>query len=368
VYPAFAALGILEGKSPLAADLLLRFSLQMPSFDTGRKELEGMGHRYDSKMPARTVRDFGKQALEARNAQIEAWRAGTLVPEGTLTGRRVVVSADGGRVRIREKRKRSRRGKRRKYLAEWREPKLITIYAVNAGGKRDPEVKMQIDATMAGPDETMELMAFHLFRLGAQQAQIIEFIADGAPWIWDRVDKVIAMAGLDPKRCREVLDIYHAYEHLGAALDACGLTGKEKKSRLSRLKNRLRLGKAGDVILSLQGYLGRKGVDVDSLQKEIAYFQTRLPKLNYAEIKRKRLALGSGAVESAIRRVINMRVKSPSMFWDQDTAEAMLHLRAQLLAGRWDETMDRIREHAKVSRRKVIHFTPIIQDIKAKAA
>ena len=368
VYPAFAALGIFEGKSPLAADLLLRFALQMPSFETARQELETLGHPYDSKMPARTVRDFGKQALESRNAQLAAWHRGELGPEKTLAGRRVVVSADGGRLRIRRKRKRARSGKRRKYIAEWREPKLITIYALDERGRRDPEVKVQIDATMAGPDETMELLAFHLFRLGAGEASVIEFIADGAPWIWERIDKVIAWAGLDPKRCRKVLDIYHAYEHLGAALEACGLVDREKKRQFSRLKNKLRVGKAGDMLLTLQGYLGRRRTKVHLLQKEIEYFRKRLPLLRYDEIKRKRLALGSGAVESAIRRVINMRVKSPSMFWDEDTAEAMIHMRAQLLSDRWDEMMDRIREHAKVSRRRIIAFTPTTCQPEAAAA
>jgi len=77
----------------------------------------------------------------------------------------------------------------------------------------------------------------------------------------------------------------------------------------------------------LRGYFGEAKKNADILRKEIAYFQTRLLKLNYAEIKRKRFALGSGAVESPIRRVIDLRIKSPSMFWDYETFEAMLHLR-----------------------------------------
>lgn len=358
VYPAFAALGILEGKSPLAAELLLRFSLQMPSFESARKELDMLGLPYDSKAPGRTVKDFGKQALEARNAEMEAWRRGELIPEKTLAGRKVVVSVDGGRLRTRVKKKRTKKGKKRKYTAQWREPRLIIIYVLDENGKRDKKVKIQIDATMGGPDEAMELLAFYLHRFGAGEAEIVEFVADGAPWIWNRVDGVIAEAALDPKRCRKVLDIYHAYEHLSAALDACGLQGKEKKRQLTRLKNKLKKGKAADVLLALQGYLGKSETDVDELQKVIAYFRKRLPMLRYDTFRRKRLALGSGAVESAIRRVINLRVKSPSMFWDEDTAEAMIHMRAQLLSNRWDEMMDRIREHAKTSRRRMIHFTP----------
>ena len=51
--------------------------------------------------------------------------------------------------------------------------------------------------------------------------------------------------------------------------------------------------------------------------------------------------LGSGAVESAIRRVINLRLKGNGIYWREENAEAMLVLRAAALTGRWQETMER---------------------------
>jgi len=51
--------------------------------------------------------------------------------------RRIVVSTDGGRVRLREK-KRGRKTKRNKtrYNGAWREPKVLIIYMVDEGGKK----------------------------------------------------------------------------------------------------------------------------------------------------------------------------------------------------------------------------------------
>ena len=49
-----------------------------------------------------------------------------------------------------------------------------------------------------------------------------------------------------------------------------------------------------------------------------------------------KLPIGSGVIESAIRRVINLRLKSPGSFWKLDFAETMLYLRAQVLYGRWE--------------------------------
>ena len=49
------------------------------------------------------------------------------------------------------------------------------------------------------------------------------------------------------------------------------------------------------------------------------------------------LLAGSGALESAIRRVINLRVKSNSTYWLRENAETMIRLRAWLKAGRAEE-------------------------------
>jgi hypothetical protein len=51
--------------------------------------------------------------------------------------------------------------------------------------------------------------------------------------------------------------------------------------------------------------------------------------------------MGSGAIESAIRRVMNLRLKGSGMMWHEGNAEGMLLLRAAALTGRWDEALDR---------------------------
>ena len=370
VYPQFASLGIFEGKTPLTADLLLRFAVQLPSFDLTRKELAQLGFPFDLKTIGCTVRDYGKQAVSARNAQLEAWRRGELAPGKELEGRRVVAGIDGGRVRLREKKRRTKKGRKQKYATPWREPRLLIIYIIDSHGKIARDFSVQIDATLTGPDAAMELLAFHLYRLGADKAELVEFVSDGAPWIWNRLDQVIAMAELAPKRCYKVLDFYHACEHVSSALNVCGLKTKEKKRQFTRLKKLLTLGKPNEVVRALSGYKTRvrNKKNRKDLQTDIDYLQKRLLLMRYSTFKRKRLALGSGAVESAIRRVINLRIKGPAIYWNKETAEVVLHLRAQLLSGRWDYMMDSIREHSKVSRRRNIYFNPTICAKNKKAA
>ena len=58
--------------------------------------------------------------------------------------------------------------------------------------------------------------------------------------------------------------------------------------------------------------------------------------MNYADIRQKGLPIGSGAMESAIRRVVNLRLKGASIYWLRENVEAMLLLRSYFKAGRWD--------------------------------
>ena len=67
------------------------------------------------------------------------------------------------------------------------------------------------------------------------------------------------------------------------------------------------------------------------------YFVKNEARMRYDRFKRAGIPIGSGAVESGIRRVVNQRLKGNGTYWLEDHAEAVLHLRAQLKAGRWDD-------------------------------
>ena len=61
--------------------------------------------------------------------------------------------------------------------------------------------------------------------------------------------------------------------------------------------------------------------------------------MRYAILEAHKLPIGSGQVESTVRRVINLRFKAPGSFWTERTVSGLMHLRAAFKAGRWDEVM-----------------------------
>ena len=84
-----------------------------------------------------------------------------------------------------------------------------------------------------------------------------------------------------------------------------------------------------------------------ALTKFDNYFKRNRKRVQYAAMQKQNLPIGSGCVESAIRRVVNLRMKSSGIFWKKETAEHMLFLRSQLLSGRWDIITDNIHKEIR---------------------
>ena len=78
------------------------------------------------------------------------------------------------------------------------------------------------------------------------------------------------------------------------------------------------------------------------MKKAVEYFQKHINHMQYALLDEMKLPVGSGQVESAVRRVINLRFKSNGTFWKGETVEELMHLRAFFKAGRWEELMNRV--------------------------
>jgi hypothetical protein len=348
LYPELAVLGIREGSSPALASQVGRLSALLPSYETARRELEHRGVPLDIKVVHRIARQLGAEILTTRTRDLQRYRSGDLPPGQELAGKRVGVALDGGRTRLRtvlRKQKGRGQGKkqRRRYRADWREPKMLIIFEMDQRGRMVAKSRAWIDATFAGPDAIMELLAMHLHRLGAAQAEVVTFLADGAPWIWERLEWVEKRVGLSSRQTVRVLDWCHALHHVSLALEALGLQSKERQRVYGQCKKWLRAGHMGKVIAEL-AVRGGNLADDSSLETALLYLEKHhaASHMDYALLRRRGLPLGSGAIESAIRRVINLRLKGPGLMWKKENAEAQLLLRAAALTDRWQETLDHV--------------------------
>ena len=353
-YPELAALGVRKGVTPALQSRVGRLSALLPSLELAREELRRQGLSLDEKTVHRMARQLGAEVLATRSRDLHRFRDGQLPAGPEMAGQHVVAQVDGGRVRIRtriETKKRKGVKYRRKIRVEWREPKLLILYLRDRKGRMLRGTRPWIDGTLQGPDHLMELLAFHLHRLGAAQARTVTFVSDGAPWIWNRLDWVVGRAGLDPKRVERVLDFYHATHHVSLALHALDLAEAERTATYRVLRHQLRKGRSREVVATLQSMA--QGQPPDSgVWVEIEFLDKHEPHLRYDWFRYRGRPLGSGAVESAMRRVINLRLKGNGIYWCEENAEAMLVLRAAALTGRWEETMERVQAAMATDRRR----------------
>ena len=285
---------------------------------------------------------MGAEALEQRQARIVAATQGQVF-SNELAGQRVVISTNAERVRMREGGTRGRKGKNgyRRFRTPWREPKLIVVYVIDAKGDKVRDIASVYDGTFGDADATFEILTAELLLRGAGNAKQITLVADGAWWIWNRADALAKALGLDPSKLVKVADFFHAVEHLTAVADLCtGWSESKRKSWVDRMRTHLKAGQLGKVLEGARAL--KHGRNASKIRTEIAYFEDRRAFMQYAEFRRRHIPLGSGAVESAVRRVVNLRMKGASIFWREENAERMLHLRAYYKAGRWDELMLRV--------------------------
>ena len=256
----------------------------------------------------------------------------------SVAGRRVVVSVDGGRLRVRHNKRgpKTKKG-RHHYHTHWREPKLLIIYVLDDEGNMDHGWSPIIDGLLQdhgrAPDAIFALIRSYLMNLDIGQADRVMFVADGARWIWLRVASLFASLGLRQDQIVELVDFYHAVEHLAKVADLRrGWTKKQRRQWIRKQRKRLLKGHVDQVVQAVdelcQGRLSKK------VKTERNYFHHNTTRMDYCQVYHERLPLGSGAMESAVRRVINLRLKGAGIFWHEDSANALLMLRSYYKAGR----------------------------------
>ena len=328
-YPALLLLGIEDACTPALALELSAMAVLLSSLAEANEVLANRGINLDIKtLRAVTYRMAQRVKLQQQHEGIDFGES--------LRGSKVVVSTDGGRVRIRKNKRGPKTKKGRPhYSTSWREPKLLIIYRVNEKGEIDRTFAPMIDGTLKGPDAIFALIAYYLTKLGVSQADKLLFIADGAQWIWNRVPKLLKSLGLSAQQVYQAIDFYHAVEHLGqvAALRK-SWSAAQRKRWVKRQRKLLLVGKVQQVVDAVEELCrGRSG---KAIARQRDYFINNLNRMDYANLAALGLPIGSGAIESAIRRVVNLRFKGPGIFWHRDNVEAMLTLRSYHKAGRWN--------------------------------
>jgi hypothetical protein len=153
-------------------------------------------------------------------------------------------------------------------------------------------------------------------------------LGDGAPWIWELAAEQFGTR-------TEIVDFYHASEHLWTVAHA--LYPEEATAATDWAHARLHeLREQG--IPPVQEALAQARAPTaeaaEVVRRERGYFRTNAPRMDYPTYRQRGLPIGSGAIESAAKHLVQLRLKRPGARWSEAGAQAVLQVRCYLRSHR----------------------------------
>lgn len=336
--------------SPAMAHLAVQFGTHLPFAAAARLLSAACGTR----VPHDTVRRLTERAgavwwqleLEmvhaVETAALDPRAAPVAVPDQQVVTpeRPVQLSIDGAMVPL--------------VRGEWAEVRTLVIGEVATTRSGPKATALSYVSALASATDFSRSVLGELTRRGVlRHAGPIVAITDGAVWIQDVLD-------LQCPHAVRILDIMHAIAYLAdAAKAAFGPGTAETSEWLADQRHALRQGHAGQVLAALAT------LPPDATRETaIRYLSGRRSMLDYARCDATGWPVGSGAVESANKVIVEARLKGAGMHWSRCHVTPMVALRALDASDRWATAWPRIvtawrADHRhRMSRRRAARSVP----------
>lgn len=173
--------------------------------------------------------------------------------------------------------------------------------------------------------------------------QRLVFINDGAPWIKQWIEDAYPEA-------ISILDFWHALQYLYSFANSFFVDKVKSKKWVEKEKALLLAGKVKQVI----GHIKKMAPHNKEAKKTIAYYQANSDRMDYKYYKTIGAGIiGSGAIESAHRTVVQKRMKLSGQRWSIEGAQNMLNLRVTYMNEKWENVIKLVKTNFKNQELKV---------------
>jgi hypothetical protein len=273
----------------------------------------------------------GAAYVAAQDADLAAWERGTPIPPAGPAVQ--LVSVDGAMVPL--------------VGGAWGEVKTLAVGTVgpdpgDPGGVRTTD--LSYFSRRAEAEDFTRLAAVEVHRRGVETAGLVAGVVDGAAWCQGFLD------AHRPDAVR-ILDFAHAMGYLSAAAEAAfGAQTPAAAAWLAEQGHELKTGDPAAVLAALQALQALPAAEAQATA--VGYLGPRQAQIRYAAFRARGLPIGSGAVESGNKLVVEARLKGAGMHWAPGHVNPMAALRTAVCGGRWDEEWPRMAAEARRQARR----------------
>lgn len=326
-YPVDELLGIQEQYTPSVIQLMCWAGAMDSSFELASETLlRFAGLEIPGRQIQRMINDFGPRAA--------TWMHDRATPERSHPVEVLNIQTDMTGIPARPEELLGIKGKQVDGTAKTRQIKVGCVFTQTRDKRgcpqRDPLSSTYLTAFCDRVD-----FGHHLWQEAMKQgyatARTTVFLGDGAEWIWnlatDRFPNAV-----------QIVDFYHACEHLHALCQALEPDEAKAKDLFKQWRRRLKNNGLPGMIHEAFERIPKLPPDASSaVNAQLPYFQNNTHRMTYRTFRRKGYFIGSGAVEGACRHVVAQRAKLSGMRWSCSGAENVLSFRCLIKSRLFDD-------------------------------
>ena len=325
-YPFDDRLGLVGRYTPAAADEMARCAVSHPYKDAA----EAFSRCHAFNVSPDTIREIVGMLYDESSAFAKGSGGGERDACDEKAGI-VCVMADGTGMPMRKECLKGAKGKDGR--ARTREVKAGAIFV--ASKTKDNEPHRDLDtttyvATTHRREKFGKYLRSEFDRRFSREPDTVLYITDGGKWLHSIHESEFPFAV-------EILDVYHAVEHLKPLLAGLGIkeNSKEWKYRHHYWSECIKAGKVQNVLDYIwKNMRARLGKDA---MREYKYYRSNAGRMKYDEYRANGWFIGSGVIESGCKTVIGQRFKQSGMIWSLKGAKALLPLRTLYKSNRLEQ-------------------------------
>lgn len=300
---------------------LMTYCGQLDSYEKSSEVLKEMLQIEVSETQIYRVTDYYGKAVEASVNE-------DMVLTPLKADELMYVEADGSMILTREE--------------GWSEVKVGRIFkssdCLHAQGKAGWISHSQYSAHLGSHKEFTETMDGLIDKYGNLGNRLV-FVSDGAAWIKNWIEDAF------PKAI-SILDYYHVCEHLYEFSGSIFTDKTKEKLWTDKQKEWLLKGEVKTVI----GNIKRIGKDSPKAKQLISYYSKNKDRMKYHQYQTIGCGIiGSGAIESAHRTLIQKRMKQSGQRWSCKGAQNMLNLRVVRKNNDWNKIVELTKSKLKAA-------------------